>query len=462
VLKPAAFLAALPLLAIPAGPGASPNRPPAGPPVAFVDVTVIPMDRERRLEHQTVVVVDGRIAVIGPVRNVSIPSRAVRVDGRGRFLMPGLADMHAHLLPGLGDDSSLAGQQMTLLLANGVTTARALGGARTGLAFRARLRSGEVAGPSLWLAGPSLNGNSVKDVAAARRLVEEQKAAGFDLLKTHGGFGPEIYDTLVATAKRLGMPLSGHVTPEYGLYRALAAGQQIEHLDGYIAALMTGPDSASAPGDQIVVDPAVLAKVREAKIPGVVQATKDAGVWHGPTLALFSRIVGDSTAEQLGAGPEMKYVPPAMRTGMQNQWKQIAAEAGAPAESRAAFVALRNRLVKAMHAAGVRLLVGSDSPQFFLVPGFAVHDEIEAFVAAGLTPYAALEAATRNPAEWLGAADSMGTVARGKRADLLLLEADPLVDARNARRIGGVMVGGRWMDAGEIATRLAALAERNR
>ena len=455
--KPAAALAAFALLAVPAGPAA----PPAPGAVAFVDVTVIPMDRERRLEHQTVVVRDGRIAAIGPVRSTPIPDGTTRVDGRGKFLMPGLADMHAHLMPGLGDDSTPAGQQMTLLLANGVTTVRALGGPKSGLALRGRLRAGEIAGPSLWLAGPSLNGNSVKDLASARRLVEEQKAAGFDMLKTHGGFSAEIYDTIAATARRLGMPLTGHVTPEYGLSRALAAGQQIEHLDGYLAALMTGADSGAAPGDQIIVDPALLARVREDRIPALVAATKAAGVWSGPTLALFSRIVGDSTAEQLAAKPELRYVTPAMRTGMANQWKQIAAEAGAPAEARTRFVALRNRLVKALHAGGAKLLVGSDSPQFFMVAGFAVHDEIEAFVSAGLTPWQALEAATRNPAEWLGALDSMGTVARGKRADLLLLDADPTADARNARRIGGVMVGGRWMDSAGIGAQLAALAERN-
>ena len=460
--KPVAAVAACALFLAPPAPRTPPLQAPPPRAVAFVDVTVIPMDRERRLEHQTVVVANGRISQIGPVRNVSVPRGAIRVDGRGRFLMPGLADMHAHLLPGLGDDSSRAGQQMFLLLANGVTTVRALIGPPTGLGLRARLRSGEVVGPSLWLAGPPLSANSVKDAAGGRRMVEEQKAAGYDVLKTFGGFGPEIYDTIAATARRVGIPLAGHVTPSFGLFRAMAAGQQVEHLDGYIGALMTGADSASPPPGQFLVDPAILARVREEKIPALVAATKAAGIWNGPTLALFARIAGDSTGEQLAARPEMRYLTPAMRTGMMNQWQQVTGDGAAPAEGRAAFVALRNRLVKALSDSGAKLLVGGDSPQFFFVSGFSVHDEIEALVAAGLTPWQALEAATRNPAEWLGAADSMGTVSRGKRADLLLLDADPVADARNARQIAGVMTGGRWMDAAEISTRLAALAKRNR
>ena len=133
-----------------------------------------------------------------------------------------------------------------------------------------------------------------------------------------------------------------------------------------------------------------------------------------------------------------------------NQKNMQLQEAGAPAEGRARFLALRRTLVRALHEAGAKLLVGSDGPQFFMTPGYGVHRELEALVGAGLSPYAALEAATRTPAEYLGRADAVGTVATGKRADLVLLEADPLADIRNAQRIAGVMVGGRWVPGAEL------------
>jgi imidazolonepropionase-like amidohydrolase len=282
--------------------------------------------------------------------------------------------------------------------------------------------------------------------------VAEAKRAGFDAIKTHGGFASaEAYDSMAATARRLGIPLVGHVTSEYGLARAMAAGQQIEHLDGWISAALRDGVPAPQGSDQFLLDPAVLAQVDDAKLRALVAETVRRGIWNGPTLALFGTLGSDTTAEQLARRPELRYTPAAALAQWAPQRTQLL---GAPAEARHAYLALRDRIVRELHAAGARLLVGSDSPQLYMTPGYGALREIDAFVAAGLSPYAALEAATRNPAEYLGRADA-GTVAVGKRADLLLLDGDPLASVANLRRVAGVMAGGRWLDA----ARLDALKE---
>ncbi len=258
---------------------------PAAGPVAFVDVSVVPMDRQRVLAHQTVVVDGGRVVALGPASAARIPAGAARVDGRGKFLLPGLVDMHAHLAAGTESLADPAGRQLALYLATGFTTVRSLGipaaNGPAALALRDRVARGEVLGPTLVVASPSVNGNSARTPADAARLVAEAKAAGYDAIKTHGNFASaEAYDSMAATARRVGIPLVGHVTPEYGLARAMAANQQIEHLDGYIAAVLR--DGVSAPGGQFILDPALLAQVDEGKLRALIQETVRRGIWNGP------------------------------------------------------------------------------------------------------------------------------------------------------------------------------------
>ena len=428
----------------------------ATPVAAFVNVAVVPMDAERVLEGQTVVVRDGRIVAVGPAASAQVPAGATLIDAAGKYLIPGLADMHAHFVQGAGDITDGAGQQLALFLANGVTTARGLVAPPGYLAVRRRVVSGELVGPTLFVAAPSLNGKSVKSAEQAKQAVAGAKAAGYDVLKTHGGLGRGVYDSVVAAARRAGLPLVGHVTPDIPLAHALEVGQQVEHLDGYLlAAVREG--AAVPPFYQIVVDPHVLAQVDEGKLPALARATREAGVWNGPTLALFETIVSDETPEALAGRPEMRYVPAGARSAWAAQKQQFLAS-NPPLAGRERFIQLRRELTKALASEGAKLLVGSDSPQAFMVPGFAVHREMAAFVAAGLTPYQALEAATRNPAEFMGRLADAGTVAVGRRADLVLLDANPLADIGNAGRIAGVMVGGRWMRREEIARMLEAVA----
>jgi imidazolonepropionase-like amidohydrolase len=230
---------------------------------AFVGVSLAPMDRERIVENQTVIVRSGRIVEIGPTGKTKVPAGAVQLDGRGKFLMPGLADMHAHLFPGEGAANDLATQQLNLYLANGVTTVRNMIGAPAHVVLRDRIKAGTLLGPTLVTAGPPLLGNNAVSTEAVERIVAAQKQAGYDLLKVHEGLKPDVYEAIAAAAHKASIPFAGHVTASVGLKRALAARQaSIEHLDGYLQALV--PENSPVPPtpSQVVLGP-VLDQVDE-------------------------------------------------------------------------------------------------------------------------------------------------------------------------------------------------------
>ena len=432
--------------------------------IAFVNVNVLPFDRERIIEGQTVIVRDGRIAEIAPANKIKIPAGAREIDGRGKYLMPGLADMHVHLFPGTGKDD-LAQQQLQLFLANGVTTVRNMIGKPEHIALRDRVAKREVLGPTIYTAGPPLLGNNVSSPEVAERVVTEQKNAGYDLLKVHEGLTPETYAAIAATAKRVGIPFAGHVTATVGLKRALEAQQtSIEHLDGYLQAMVADNSPVPPTPSQVVLGP-VLEHIDESKIPALAAATRKANVWNDPTLTLFKLVVSDTTPEELLKWPEMQYIPAKMREGFAKQ-KQSTLGEPVPLSERQRYLELRNKMLVALRAAGAKLLIGPDSPQFFLVPGFATHRELQSFVEAGLTPYQALEAATLNPAEYFAqvfkTSRDFGTVEVGMRADLLLLDANPLQSVANLSKRQGVMVRGRWLPETELRQMLDNIAAQNR
>jgi imidazolonepropionase-like amidohydrolase len=419
------------------------------------------MDKERVVEKQTVVVRDGRIAEVGPAGQVKVPPGATQIDGRGKFLMPGLADMHAHLFPGDGSANDLAAQQLILYLANGVTTVRNMIGAPAHVVLRDRVREGKLLGPTIVTAGPPLTGNVAVSAEVAERIVAEQKQAGYDLLKVHEGLKPEVYEAIAAAARKAGIPFAGHVTASVGLARAIAARQAtIEHLDGYLQALVPEDSPVPPPPSQVVLGP-VLEHVDERRLPALARATRDAGIYNTPTLALFKIVVSADDPSEFSKWPELRYVPAKMRDGFARQKAGIKLDE-VPASERRRYVELRDHVVKALYDAGAKLLVGPDSPQLFLVPGFGTHREMAAMAEAGLTPYAVLQAATRNAADYLNASAEFGTVEAGKRADLLLLDANPLQSVANASRVAGVMVRGRWLPRAELDRMLEEIAAADR
>ncbi len=424
---------------------------------AIVDVTVLPMDRERTLDGMTVVVENGCIVSMGPANQVSVPSGATRIDGRGKFLMPGLAEMHAHIPSPQNGSMDYAHEVLFLYVANGVTTIRGMLGHPAHLELRNEVARGEVLGPRIWTSGPSVNGRSVPNAAAARRLATEQKAAGYDFIKIHPGLSRQAFDTLDAVADRVEIEFSGHVPAEVGLMRALAATYaSIDHLDGYIEALVA--DDAAVDRTQSGWFGANLAPyVDESKIRSIVADTRTAGVWNVPTQTLMESFASSESAQDRARRPELRYMPPAVRTNWierTEQWLRTAA----PEATRHRFIEVRRQLLKALADGGAGLLLGSDAPQIWNVPGFSISRELEALVVAGLTPYQALASGTRNVAEFFEVSDEQGTIAVGQRADLVLLDRNPLTNVANVANPNGVMVYGKWLPQRELQTRLEAIA----
>jgi imidazolonepropionase-like amidohydrolase len=439
---------------------APPPPAPAAPPVlAIENVTVIPMDRERVLRDHTVVVEGRRITAVGPAASTKVPAGATRVDGRGKFLLPGLTEMHAHFLGPQQIQTygeAVADRFLYLNVAAGVTTVRGMIGGPRDLIVREEVARGVRVGPRVFTAGPSVNGNSVPDARAAWRSVTEQRAAGYDLLKIHPGVPRAAFDEVVRASKAEGIRFAGHIPVDVGLLHALDSGiSTVEHLDGFIEVLQK--EGTKLPEETGFFGSAIAGTVDDAKIAGLVARVKASGAWNTPTQVLLDNIYGGATIDEVAARPEMKYVPPAMLA----QWKTGAGQFRGPGFDPAAgkrFVELRRKLIRALQDGGAGLVLGADAPQVFNVPGFATLRELESMVAAGLTPYQALETGTRNPAIALGVPGSFGTLETGRRADLLLLDADPLADIRNVWKRAGVVLAGRWFPAAELDAQLAEFA----
>ena len=426
--------------------------------VAFVDVTVIPMDSERVLTGHTVLVEDGRISAVAPSVDIDIPEGAERVDAKGQFLMPGLAEMHGHI-PG-SDDRRYAEDILFLYVSNGVTTVRGMAGDPFHLELREQTAGGELLGPTIHAAAPGLSGNNAASPDAAERAVRERHAAGYDLLKVFE-MPSDTYERVASTARELGMPFAGHVPERVGLVGALDARQaSIDHLDRYVEFLVPGyedmPDREAGFFGSGLVDLADLSRIPEA-----IDRTLEAGTWNVPTLSLVEHLASPVPAEEMIRRPEMRYMPQNVR----DDWVRAKGQYGARADFQPAaarqLVELRRRLTKELHDAGAPLALGSDAPQFFNVPGFSIHHEMAMMAASGLTAFEVLVTGTRNPAIYFGTPEEFGTVEVGRRADLILLEANPLVDIGNVRHRAGVMVRGRWLTESGIRERLEAIAGRH-
>lgn len=414
-------------------------KPVQEPVTAFVDVGVIPMTSDGVLDHQTVIVRGARIAQVGPAAQVRAPAGAVTIDGRGKYLVPGFAEMHGHF-PNPQAGPELTENVLFLYVANGVTTVRGMQGGLPHLELKARVARGELLGPRLWVPGPQLSGNSAPTPDAGRGLVEEQRAAGYDHLKIQEGLSRETYDTIVATAKRVGMRFAGHVPDAVGVYHVIESGQaSIDHLDNYVETI-GGPDSAD-----------------DAKLARVVAATCAARTWTVPTLALWETFLGTDDSATLAARPEVRYVPQAWRANWAQQLVGTRRNAPPP-EKRLIILDLRRRILKALQTAGCPIAFGTDSPQLYSIPGFSIHREMRSMAAAGLSPQQILNSGTRQVARYFGAEQEFGSVAAGQRADLLLLHGNPLSDLGNIAKRAGVIVNGRWLPEADIQARLERIA----
>lgn len=433
--------------------------PPPAQDIAFVNARVLTMTGPGVLEGHTVIVRDGRIHALGPDAELSPAADDAVIDAGGRTLMPGLAEMHAHLPVPQGPHQPPGYTEDVLMLwvANGVTLARGMLGHPLHLELRERLYRHEVLGPRLITSGPSFSGQSVSAIDDARRRVTAQAEDGYDFLKIHPGLTREQYDAIVETADAAKIRLAGHIPVDVGLARALEAGQEtVDHLDGYIHALVEDP-AAHPEASRSFFGIGLLPHVRREAIASVAAATRASGASMVPTETLFENFqAAVEDTEALSQRPENVYLPPALYAAYRGRLE----DAGAMGDLMAEFLSLRKELIGALYRAGVPILLGSDSPQIMNVPGFASHRELEAMVAAGLSPFAALESGTAAPARFFDAEARYGSIVPGAEADLILLRDDPLEDIGNIRSIDGVMVRGRWLDRAFLDAELARIRER--
>ena len=426
---------------------------------AFLNVNVLPMDGsgDRVLEQQVVMIENGEVSLIGAADEFSVAEDVTSVDAEDYFLIPGLTEMHGHLPdPRMSDED--VRNLLFLYVANGVTTVRGMQGNPSQFALRNAIERGRLLGPKLYLASVSMNGNSVTTPEEASQLAREYKVDGYDLIKTHEGMSLDAFNALAETASEVDIPFGGHVSDYVGLRHALASGQMsIDHLDNYVEALAPSDDRADEDRGLRGVG-ALLESVDESRIPELVRATVESGAWVVPTMVLWETAFFNErgSAEVLSERPEVRYMPPEMV----DRWREAvdARLASTDIETNRRVATLRRNILAALHEGGANIALGTDSPQIFSVPGFAMYHEMALYAEVGMTPYEVLEIGTRRPAEYFDAADQFGTVAVGRRADLILLEANPADDIGSVRNRVGVMVNGQWIPADEIERRLREIA----
>lgn len=406
------------------------------------------MTSETILKSQTLVVTDGIITAIGGTAQTAVPHDAVIVDGTDRYLMPGIAEMHGHV-PGRA--SGNLDRVLSLYIANGVTTVRGMLGQPSHLLLRDEIDKRKLLGPRLITSGPSFNGRSVTSLEQAKAMVAEQHAAGYDFLKIHPGLTLDEFNAVAETANRQGIRFAGHVPEDVGVQRALDAGiATIDHLDGYMESLLPAHEDPSG-GLSGFFGVFIADQAVDAKIDDIAAATAVAGTWNVPTESLFEHVALDTKSpDEMARLPEMKYMPAATIAQWKGAKRNVIDDENYASKTATRAVAIRRKLIVALSNAGAGLLLGSDSPQIFNVPGFSLHRELEYLVAAGLTPFEALSMGTSNAARFLAAQSVFGTLEVGLEADLVLLDANPLADVRNSKRIHGVMVRGQWLSRADL------------
>ena len=406
---------------------------------AFINVAIVSVEEGTVSPGQTVLVEGDRIRWVGPNARADVPAGARRIDGTGRYLAPGLADMHAHVDP----------EAMGVFLASGVTTVRELNGDTVRLRLRREIAAGTLDGPTLIVSGPLLAGESqrwrhtlIKSAAEGEAEVRTEAQLGYNQVKVYDGLSLDAYHAIVRTAKELHLPVTGHLPRAVGLDTALAWGQNIEHAASIVEAVLRGPDT-------VVLD-AALDRVARAK------------VWVTPTLAAFEALTLTGSPAVWGRfdSPELGYVDPPTRTW----WRSLRRGDSAPGVSPRAQLRweMYQRVARGLAQRGGLLLAGTDTPNPLMVPGFSLHDEFRVLEQSGIARRAVLAMATVNPATFLGTPGEFGVVRTGARADLLLLSANPLDDLGALRRPEGVMARGRWYPSARLNQFLEDVARKYR
>lgn len=443
-------------------------------PTAFIHANLIPMTTATILSDHTVVVEEKQIIAVSPSNQTEIPANANVINCRNAFLMPGLSDMHMHLRRDwIGDTWPVS--PLKLYLANGVTTIRCFGpGGKTGrygLAWRKEIDAGRLIGPSILTCGPQLRGHFTKDPG---QIVINQKYQGFDFIKIYSYVTSEEYHTILSTAKKLDVYTAGHIPFQVGLDGVLAEGMdEIAHIEEFLWELSDFDRRRYFEKEEewmtYVIhttfhhfEPYLGLKAKDRdrilddRVAPIVSKLKNSAIAVCTTMAVDDVIVNKLfKPDQFIKKPEIEYMPKDYRDSFlsgreKHQLQFKGGEAFAPLK-----YALDKKLLIEFKKAGVRLLLSTDAGtgRMGVVPGFSIHDELRILVENGFTPYEAIAAGTvvaSKIVKRMNGRGDFGTIVPGKRADLILLQENPLEDVANARKIIGVMAAGRWFDRSAI------------
>lgn len=434
------------------------NAPEKG--TMITDVNIIDVTNGTMWEHMDVVIDSGKIKTISPHQEKPL-AHELMVNGTDRFLMPGLAEMHAHI-PTPSTQIEHIEDVLFLYLANGITTIRGMLGHPIHLVLRNKAENGEILSPRIFTSSPSLNGNSVTSVEEATTLVKVYHRDGYDFLKIHPGIKREVFDQIVKTANEVGIPFAGHVPVDVGIRHALQSKYaSIDHVDGFLEGLV--PETANVkPEENGFFGYAFTPLADLSKIDGLVNLAKENKVYIVPTQSLFERWFAPIPADELLQQSEMQYMPPAtLMDWTARKEASIDPASGFTASQWKQFDTIRKQLIKKLQDGGHRMLLGSDAPQVFNVPGFSIHREIDGLQAAGLTPLEIIQSGTINPATFFDKVDVFGQVKEGLEADLILLNANPLDDIDHLQNLAGVFRHGLWIPKATINKRLAGIAVKN-
>jgi imidazolonepropionase-like amidohydrolase len=462
----------LSLLLIPALLFAQSNKSTQSKTVVLTHVTVIDATGARAMPDMTVVIDGNRISDLGKSREVKVPKGAQVIDAAGKFLIPGLWDMHVHTF-----DKNLF---LPLYVANGVTGVRDMFGPLPLIRqWGKEIEEGVTIGPRFIAAGPIVDGPkpiwpgsiAVTSEADGRKAVATVKEGGSDFVKVYALLPRDAYFAIADEAKRLGIPFAGHVPYAVSAAEASDAGQKsIEHLTGILLACSSKEEEISKESEirrqaggnssfSMVLEAA--ATFDQKKAAALFARFARNGTWMSPTLTVLRSLayIGDPDFRN---DARLKFITPYIRKGM---WGDTAfgLNRRTPEDNDAAKKVFQRQLevVGAMRRAGVDIIAGTDTPNPYVYPGFSLHDELALLVKAGLTPMEALQAATSNAAKYTGQLDKLGTVEKGKVADLVLLDANPLADISNTKKINAVFLGGRLINKAALEAMLAKVEAAN-
>ena len=430
----------------------------ADPVLAFRHVNVIDATGSPVRPDMTVVVEGQRIVNLGKSGDVQIPKSAKIVDAAGKFLIPGLWDMHVHTIFGdwIPKDENII---LPLFVANGVTGVRDMGSDLEAVKqWRSEIAAGKLLGPRMIVAGPMLDGPTprfpssvpVSDSASGRKVVDDLKNAGVDFIKIQSLVPRDGYFAAASEANKLGIAFVGHVPDAVRASEASKAGQKsIEHFTGVFEGCSTMEDQLLKGRKTLGQNVATFNPERAKALIALFAKNQ---TWQVPTLA-WERgqwLVDDIDLSQ---DPRIKYAPVAWKNRTWPMFRKDILETmdRDPLPVRQRFVQMELEMTLAMFRAGVPFMAGTDTAAgIHIFPGFSLHQELALFVEAGLTPMQALQTATLNPARFLGTTADMGTVEKGKIADLVVLDANPLEDINNTRQIQAVVLAGRYFSRAQL------------